>query len=184
MKKSKDEVKALVNTLSGYNDRGEEVPDPRPVAVPVEFKRPKSLQERIREALRSRELARAVDDAGMDTFDEAEDFGPEDDFDPLGVPTPYEEGFEGLPEGLAARDAEIKHGAVLDRTPEQKEKARETLRKAEERARKLRERSRESERYYDRRITESDGNVEQTRVASGKTKRRRPEFEESMDEEI
>ena len=70
------------------NERGQEVLDPRPLAIPVGFQRPPTLQEQIRRLMRYEydNLRRAgVDD--VETPEEAEDFDTGEDLD---IRTPYE----------------------------------------------------------------------------------------------
>lgn len=70
-----------------YNDKGEEIPDPTPVEVPVGIKRDPPLHELIKLYVRT-EMSRQAAEEGNETFDEANDFGDEDDLDlPM---TPYE----------------------------------------------------------------------------------------------
>lgn len=66
--------------------------DPRPMAPPVGFKRQPSLSEQIRDMVRSERLRQEVEAAGVETFDEADDFYIEDD--PPDPNTPYETNFE------------------------------------------------------------------------------------------
>lgn len=129
MKSTKADVVAEhMRGLSGYNARGEEIPDPKPMALPVGFERPEALVDTIRRLVRSEELASAAE-AEMETFDEADDFDVEED---LRVDSPYEDDFEpGLP-GVAARHDEIKGGMVQEYPKERLEAARETIRKAKE----------------------------------------------------
>lgn len=68
--------------MAKLNEKGHEVLDPTPVAVPVHFKRPPTLQEQIRSMVRSEELRRAASSQGMETFEEADDFAVGDDYDP------------------------------------------------------------------------------------------------------
>lgn len=73
------------------NDKGHEVPDPTPVALPVGFRPPPTMVELIRMHVR-RELSQAAVADGAESFEEADDFDIEDDrLDPS---TPYEELFE------------------------------------------------------------------------------------------
>lgn len=72
--------------MAEYNERGQEIPDPRPVSVPAGFQRPLSLQEEIKRFVRS-ELSRQAEDAGQESFEEADDFEVDEDPDPL---SPYE----------------------------------------------------------------------------------------------
>lgn len=82
---------SLKETLSRFarrlNERGQEIPDPTPIAPPVGFVKTKSLAEQIREMVRSERLRAEVEAQGMETFEEADDFDVEED-DPLPF-TPY-----------------------------------------------------------------------------------------------
>lgn len=64
--------------MSLLNERGHEVPDDTPVAMPVGFRKPESLQDQIRRLVRNELSARAMDQ-GLETFEEADDFDVEDD---------------------------------------------------------------------------------------------------------
>lgn len=78
--------------MSRNPDRHYETPDPNPVRMPAGFKRPETLEERIRRLVRSERFNQAMDESGMETFDEANDFDVEDDLpDPA---TPYEPFFD------------------------------------------------------------------------------------------
>lgn len=71
---------------------GAEILDPTPIAPPVGYKRQPTMVEHIRNMVRSERLRQEAEAAGMDTFEESEDFdvGDEDD-DPS---TPYENDFD------------------------------------------------------------------------------------------
>lgn len=69
-----------------------EQPDPTPMAPPLGFKRRPSLADQIREMVRNERLQRELDEAGYETFEEADDFDVGDDFDPTSA---YEEHFDG-----------------------------------------------------------------------------------------
>lgn len=73
---------------------GLEYPDPTPVAIPLRFTRGASLNEVVRRMVRSEELARLAEEAGAETWEEADDFDIGEDNEPT---SPYEEEFEGLP---------------------------------------------------------------------------------------
>lgn len=63
----------------GYNEVGQEIPDPNPIEVPAHLRRPKSIEDRIRAVIES-ERARAVAESqGFETFEEANDFNVGDD---------------------------------------------------------------------------------------------------------
>lgn len=110
-----------------YNERGEEILHDAPLALPVGFKRPQSLQERMKYLLRNELVQRELDAHGVESFDEADDFNV-DEPDPLDG-TPYEDCFEPEIPGIAAREQEIRAGAVADRPLEKKLKAADTVKR-------------------------------------------------------
>lgn len=75
-----------------YDELGRYHPDPTPIAPPVGYVRSPSIAEQIRTMVRSEQLRHHADQAGMDTFEEADDFNIGDDYDPR---SPWEEQFEG-----------------------------------------------------------------------------------------
>lgn len=115
----------VVNALSSYNTRGEEIPDPKPSGLHLSFKRPLPLGERIRKLVQNELLARELDEAGVETFEDADDFDvPEDPIDP----TPYEETFD--PDHTTCREQELRAGFVEERPRERIAKAKEVILKA------------------------------------------------------
>lgn len=76
--------------VAALDENGHEVPDPRPMSIPSGFKRPESLAEQVQ-----RLVARGISDyaaaRGGESWEEANDFEVDDDFDPS---TPYEEFFD------------------------------------------------------------------------------------------
>lgn len=70
-----------------YNDKGEELPDDRPIEVPLNWKRPPTLRETIASMIRAEDFRRAAEAHGIESFEEANDFGEDEDDLPL---TPYE----------------------------------------------------------------------------------------------
>ena len=88
-------VSAVKKTLAKFNERGEELVDGRSVEPPVGYERTIPLAEQIAAAVRAEAFKKAVQDAGGETFDEAEDFDVGDDFDPT---SPYEAFFEPITE--------------------------------------------------------------------------------------
>jgi len=62
-----------------------------PMAPPVGYVQQPSMIEIVRQQIRSEHLRLQALQAGMETFEEADDFDVEDDFDPS---TPYEETFD------------------------------------------------------------------------------------------
>lgn len=71
-----------------YDPEGKFFVDPRPMAVPVGFKKPPDLFEQIRQVVRSEHLRQAASRAGKESFEEADDFYVDDEADPF---SPYEE---------------------------------------------------------------------------------------------
>lgn len=72
---------------NGYDERGREVGDPKPVATPAGFRRPPTLQEQIRSLVRHENYQKLVDSGEIESFEDADDFDVDDDVPML---TPYE----------------------------------------------------------------------------------------------
>lgn len=68
------------------NEKGQEIPDPTPVEVPLNFRRPPSLNDRIRSMI-AREMSQYASAQGAETFEEANDFEVDEDPD---FKSPYE----------------------------------------------------------------------------------------------
>lgn len=82
--------------LEEYIDaHGRECPNPVPVAPPVGFVKQPSMVEHVRAMVRSELLRREVVAAGVESFEEADDFDIGDD--PIDPSTPYEEVFDPTP---------------------------------------------------------------------------------------
>lgn len=64
-----------------FDQAGREIPDQTPVDIPVGFERPESLHDQIKRLIRT-ELSAQADAAGLETFEEADDFDVGDDDDP------------------------------------------------------------------------------------------------------
>lgn len=76
-----------------YNDKGEELMDPTPVALPMTFRRPESIGDMMKRLIKNH-LSRAAEAESKESFDEADDFDIEgEEKDPI---TPYEDDLEGL----------------------------------------------------------------------------------------
>lgn len=77
--------------MKRLDENGWELPDGTPVVIPSGFKRPETLAEQVQRIIRT-EASRRAEEAGFESFEEADDFDVgEDDFDP---DTPYEEVFD------------------------------------------------------------------------------------------
>lgn len=93
------------------DEKGREVPDPTPVAIPAGFKRPDTLAEQVRRVVR--DLSEQAKEGEYDTFEEAEDFEVGDDLDPL---SPYEEVFDpALGRAVTPKEMQENHQAYRDR---------------------------------------------------------------------
>lgn len=83
---------AKLQKLKFLDEQGREIPDPRPLEVPIGYKKPETLADQIRRLIRSQQLADLANSQDMDTFEESEDFEIDDEmFDPS---SPYEEVFD------------------------------------------------------------------------------------------
>lgn len=98
---------------ANYNKNGEEILDPTPVAMPIDFKRPIPLEDRIREMTR-KEMSLWAQSNGEDSFEEADDFDIEDDSNLIDHHSPWEEDFDPEAKFIGSREAEIRHGVVND----------------------------------------------------------------------
>lgn len=136
MSKVTDAVAEHVRGLSGYNRNGEEIPDSRPVALPVGFTRPKSIQETIHSLMRNEEFRRRLDETGVETFEESDDFEVEDSSDDITRGSPYEQDFD--PHGDIARHQAMQSGFVEEIPAEKKQKAREIIEREKLRQQELR----------------------------------------------
>lgn len=76
---------------SELNAAGAEVLDDTPIEPPIGYNPQVPLHLQIREMVRSARLAEEAAAAGMETFEEADDFDVDDDFDPS---TPWENDFD------------------------------------------------------------------------------------------
>jgi hypothetical protein len=70
---------------------GSEKPDPKPMNIPVGFKKPQNLKEQIHQMIKNERLIHEMEAAGMETFEDADDFDIGDDYDPT---SPYEMDFD------------------------------------------------------------------------------------------
>lgn len=113
--------------------------DPRPISIPIGMERPESLQEKMRRLVRDEVFNSRLAEAGVETFEEADDFNiPDDPIDPA---TPYEENFD--PKGMTAREQEVRAGYVSEPT-DRLEKAQELLAKARAEIKRLKAEKKEA----------------------------------------
>lgn len=83
-------IRSPRSSNSRHNSEGAEVLDSTPMALPVGFTRPPTLQEQVARLVRSEAFRIAAEKNGIETFEEADDFDDPDD-DPT---SPYEEHFD------------------------------------------------------------------------------------------
>lgn len=72
--------------MSKFDEKGREILDATPVALPIGYKHPESLTSQIRRLIKN-ELSMSARAEGKETFEEADDFDTGDDDD---IRSPYE----------------------------------------------------------------------------------------------
>lgn len=96
------------------DDLGREIPDPRPMQPPIGYKKQPSMFDLVRDAVR-REHALYAANREPETFEDAEDFDVDDDFDPQ---SPWENEFDPpWSEVRAAIEEERKKAAAAPPAP-------------------------------------------------------------------
>lgn len=118
-----DTVLEHLRGMSGYNKRGEELPDPRPKELKIDPEAEMPMELKVMRALRSEEWQRRMEQQGLESYEEANDFDiPEEDGefktiheDESGDIVAFEEGvrrgfIEEIPQ--AKRDAAQKSAAA------------------------------------------------------------------------
>lgn len=89
----------------GLDVRGRLIADSTPIAPPIGYKRQPTMVEIVRDAVRSEHLRQAALDAGMETFEESEDFDVPDEQE---LHSPWENDFDPpIAELTAAGQAEV-----------------------------------------------------------------------------
>lgn len=74
---------------------GREIPNSTPMEPPIGYKKQPSIFDQVRALVRSDQLKKEAMDAGMETFEEADDFDLDEDEDPH---SKYENDFDPIPE--------------------------------------------------------------------------------------
>lgn len=69
-----DTVLEHLRGLSGYNKKGEEIPDPKPGALQIDLEAEMPLEMKVMRALRSELWTKEMEQKGLETFEEANDF--------------------------------------------------------------------------------------------------------------
>lgn len=88
-------------TESQLDRNGHEIPDPTPIAPPVGFQDPPTLEELIRTMVNNAAIQARLDAEGAETFEEADDFDVADD-DQFEPSSRYEGNFDHLSESPEA----------------------------------------------------------------------------------
>ena len=83
-------MKKKLKQILKLDKKGREVVDPRPVSIPLKFRNPPSTADEIRRQIRH-EMSMYAESKGEETFEEADDFDVDDDFDPT---SPWEMSFD------------------------------------------------------------------------------------------
>lgn len=78
MAKRKVETPEWVDQIRRQDEDGKEIVDAKPVAIPAGFRRPETLAEQVRRLVRMEQM----EDTGEETWEDANDFDVDDDFDP------------------------------------------------------------------------------------------------------
>lgn len=91
----KEKVKKFLSSAENYknkyNEKGEEIMDPRPLSSRVGLKQPETLAQQIARILHSERAKEYAKSQGRETFEEADDFDVEDDIE---MNSPYEQHFD------------------------------------------------------------------------------------------
>lgn len=87
-----------------------EYPDPTPVEIPIEMQRPESMDEKIKRIIQTQISAQAAMN-GTETFDEANDFDVQDDFE-VAEPVSQHEMIDMMPEYPEGLEEKIKSETV------------------------------------------------------------------------
>lgn len=65
--------------MAKYDKEGNEIPDNTPVEVPLGYRTPPTLEQRMQAMIRSEAMAQYARAQGAETFDEANDFDVDDE---------------------------------------------------------------------------------------------------------
>lgn len=104
-----------------HTEDGSEKPDPRPQAIPL--KSVLTLQQQLERFSRAADLAQAAQKIGIDTFEEADDFGPETVTSDILDGRTAHEMMEDDEMHVPSRVDEIEHGSVHGIPPERMQAA-------------------------------------------------------------
>jgi len=88
------EAKSYKSNIGRLDEKGREILDGRPMEPPVGYNPQPSLMDKIRKMVHDAQIQRDLEKAGVETFDEANDFDVGDDYDPS---SPWEQYYEPTP---------------------------------------------------------------------------------------
>ncbi|UOF79229.1 hypothetical protein [Microviridae sp.] len=108
------EPKSYKSNTGRLDERGRELLDGRPMEPPVGYNPQPSLMEKIRKMVHDAQVQRDLAKAGVETFDEANDFDVGDDYDPT---SPWEQYYEPTPFERFIADKEAAQKAEPPREP-------------------------------------------------------------------
>lgn len=111
--------------ISSFNEKGEEVFDPRPLDIPIGFGKPPTIQELLAKFVYNPELRQAM----AERDDLPEDFDEADDFDIPGedMSSPWEDGFNPKDRDYMVRQDEVRGRVVREPSDEDVARAKDIL---------------------------------------------------------
>lgn len=87
--------------MANYDEKGRQIPDTTPVAVPLAYRGGQTMEDRLRMFIRA-QLSQHAAEAGHETFEEASDFDVPDEeeliLSPYEIPEGQPDGPGGIPE--------------------------------------------------------------------------------------
>lgn len=130
-------IKVLEHLLgrSGYNKKGEEIPDPIPAALQIDLEAEMPLHEKVLRAIQSPEWSKRMQDKGRETYQEANDFNIDEELPEFKSIHEEESG------DVIAYEEGVRSGFIEEIPQEKRENSRKTSRLAGEHIRKLRTRT-------------------------------------------
>lgn len=116
-----DQIHEHMRRMSSYNSKGEEVPDPRPKQLKVDIEAEMPMELKVMRALQSAEWARTMQNRGLETFTEANDFDiPEEESE-------FKTMHEDESGDMLAFEEGVRRGFIEEIPEEQKKAAAETV---------------------------------------------------------
>lgn len=115
MNVSRETIEKLKQLHAGLDLAGREINDPNPVFIPA-LNRPLSLQDQIKRVLRT-ELSQQASAQGFETFEDADDFEVDDDFDAEPGPTPYVVMEHEIPKPVKKKPQKVEKKVIAESAP-------------------------------------------------------------------